>query len=286
VATYEDFDRTVWAARRRATTPPTETQDRAPDDGEAKLPVGAVPAGEVSAADLVEVYGPLAQLVADRAGATSPYVVAVTGSVAVGKSAAARALAQAFADDTERAPVAVVCTDGFLHPNRELAARGLMARKGFPESFDLEALTEFLVAVRAGEARVRAPVYSHTTYDIVEGASQVVDRPSVLVLEGLPFPDEHVDFTVYLDAETDDIEAWYVARFEALRVAAADDETSFFRWIADASPDEAAAYARSVWAAVNLVNLEEHVLPARDASDVILVKGADHAVRRVRLRVA
>ncbi len=221
---------------------------------------------------------------ADRAGSAEPFVVAVTGSVAVGKSAAAAALAEAFALDTERVPVSVVCTDGFLHPNRELVAQGLLERKGFPESFDHDSLARFLVAVRGGAAAVHAPVYSHTTYDIVDGEVQVVERPSVLILEGLPFPDDHVDFTVYLDAATADIEEWYVQRFCGLVAAAATDDTSFFRYFDGASPAQADAIARQVWSSINLVNLEEHILPTRDGSDVILVKGPDHTVELVRVR--
>jgi type I pantothenate kinase len=266
LALYQDFDRAQWAARRRATTAVDPTTD------------------EVGIADLRDIYGPLAELVADRAASTEPFVVAVTGSVAVGKSAAAAALAATLAADTSRAPVSVVCTDGFLYPNRELVARGLMERKGFPESFDHDALARFLLTVRSGAAEAHAPVYSHATYDIVDGATQAVRRPSVLIVEGLPFPDDHVDFTVYLDAATADIEEWYVQRFCGLVDDAANDDASFFRMFVGDSPDQAAAFARQVWASINLVNLEEHILPIRDASDVILEKGRDHAVQRVRLR--
>ncbi len=243
---YEDFDRAEWAARRRATTSVT------------------IGSGEVAVADVLEVYGPLAELLADRAGSTEPFVVAVTGSVAVGKSAAAAALAEALSADTTRAPVSVVCTDGFLYPNRELAARGIMERKGFPESFDHDALARFLIAVRDGAPEAHAPVYSHATYDIVDGASQVVARPSVLILEGLPFPDDHVDFTVYLDADTADIEEWYVQRFCRLVADAATDDASFFRVFDGYSRAQADAFARQVWASINLVNLEEHILPIRE----------------------
>ncbi len=267
VQRFEEFDRTQWAARRRATS----TVDTRP--------------GEVTLADLLEIYGPLAELVADRAGSAAPFVVAVTGSVAVGKSAAAAALAEAFGTDTTRAPVSVVCTDGFLFPNRELMARGIMERKGFPESFDHDALARFLVAVRGGAEETHAPVYSHATYDIVDDASQVVEQPSVLILEGLPFPDDHVDFTVYLDAATADIEEWYVQRFCRLVADAASDGSSFFRMFAGFTPPQADAFARQVWTSINLVNLEECILPTRDASDVILVKGPDHAVQKVQVRV-
>jgi type I pantothenate kinase len=265
---YQDLDRAQWAARRRA----TNVVDSTPD--------------EVSVIDLVEIYCPLAELVADRAVGIEPYVVAVTGSVAVGKSAAAGALAAAFATDTTRAPVSVVCTDGFLFPNRELVARGIMERKGFPESFDHDALTRFLQRVRSGAAEAHAPVYSHVTYDIVDGAIQEVERPSVLILEGLPFPSEHVDLTVYLDADTDDIEEWYVQRFCRLVAAADTDDSSFFRFFAGTTPEQAAATARQVWTTINLVNLEQHILPTRDDSDVILVKDRDHTIRRVRLRTS
>jgi type I pantothenate kinase len=264
---YQDYDRAQWAARRRV-----------------PASVGGPP-GDVSVADLVDVYGPLAELVDERSGGAAPLVVAVTGSVAVGKSAAAGALASAFATDTTRAPVSVVCTDGFLFPNRVLAERGLFERKGFPESFDHAALETFLRAVRDGAPEAHAPVYSHSTYDIVPGATQVVTRPSVLILEGLPFPDDHVDFTVYLDAATPDIEEWYVQRFRRLCAEANTDASSFFRHFRDYSSAQADAFARQVWKSVNLVNLEEHILPTRDRSDVIIEKAADHSVRRLRVRM-
>jgi type I pantothenate kinase len=238
----------------------------------------------VPAADVIEVYGPLAELFSERASGIEPFVVAVTGSVAVGKSAAAHALAAAFANDTSRVPVAVVSTDGFLYTNAELEARGLTSRKGFPESFDQDALTKFLLAVRDGVDEVAAPVYSHVAYDIVPDAQQVVSRPSVLILEGLPFPDEHVDCTIYVDAATADIEEWYVQRFLALCADDAAAESPFRSMFRGASPEEVTSFARQVWAAVNLVNLEEHILPARETSDVIVEKGPDHAVRGVRLR--
>jgi type I pantothenate kinase len=268
LARYQDFDRHEWAARRQGAGAPA---------------VDAVP-GLVASDDLVDVYGPLAELIADRASSV-PFVVALTGSVAVGKSAAAQALAEALTAGTERSPVVVVCTDGFLFPNRVLEARGLMARKGFPESFDHDALAAFLLAVRSGQAEVRAPIYSHATYDIVTDETQLVARPSVVVLEGLPFPDDHVDFTVYLDAAVGDIEDWYVERFLALVADSAGDDSSFFRRFQGLTPEEADFAARSVWSAINLVNLEEHILPTRDGSDVILVKGPDHSIRQVRLRV-
>ncbi len=265
MARYAEFDRHEWAARGVAGAAPVDADTDA----------------LVSHADRVEIYGPLAALVVERAEGKAPFVVSVTGSVAVGKSAAAAALAGALRPHA----VAVVCTDGFLFPNRVLDARGLTARKGFPESFDHDALARFILDVRAGAAEARAPVYSHATYDIVEDQTQVVRGPDVLVLEGLPFPEDHVDLTMYLDAVEADIERWFVTRFCALCADARADEASFFRPFTDYSEEQATRFARGVWAAINRVNLEEHILPVRDTSDVILEKGPDHAVRRVRLRV-
>ena len=139
--------------------------------------------------------------------------------------------------------------------------------------------------VRAGASQARAPVYSHACYDIVEGEAQVVDHPDVLVLEGLPFPEDHVDFTVYVDADERDIEHWFLERFRALLTDARTDDASYFRPLADLSDDAAAEFGRQVWVAINHVNLVEHILPVRDRSDVILEKGPDHAVRGVRLRI-
>ena len=243
------------------------------------------PAGAVPVAELTDVYVPLAELIRTRAADAQPFVVAITGSVAVGKSAAAAALAAALGPGPPVRSVDVVGTDGFLFPNRVLAARGLAERKGFPETFDHESLARFLTAVRAGEPEVRAPVYSHATYDVVDGAAHVVRHPSFLILEGLPFPDDHVDLAIFLDAAEPDIESWYIDRFLELCEEGKSDEASFFRYFSNTSESEAIAFARQVWDAINHVNLHEHILPTRDGSDVILEKGPDHAVRRVRLRV-
>jgi type I pantothenate kinase len=274
VARYQDFDREQWAESRPSTAPATTFSGAARDP----LP-GAVPTTE-----LVAVYVPLADLIRTRAAEGTPFVVAITGSVAVGKSAAATALATVLAPGPPALGVDVVGTDGFLLPNRVLAARGLADRKGFPETYDHESLVRFVAAVRAGEPEVAAPVYSHATYDIVEGAVQVVRRPAVLILEGLPFPDDHVQLSIFLDADESDIESWFVARFLALCEEARSDDASFFRYFSGYSQSDAVAFARQVWDAVNRVNLHEHILPTRERCDVILEKGPDHAVRRVRLR--
>ncbi len=267
MAHYEDFDRDQWAAT-------------SPSPGAVFTPTGDVPAAE-----LTDVYVPLAELIRERAAGTEPFVVAITGSVAVGKSAAAGALAAVLAPGPPVRSVDVVGTDGFLFSNRVLAARGLSERKGFPETFDHEAMVRFLTAVRSGVPEVHAPVYSHTRYDVVEGGAQIVRHPAVLILEGLPFPDDHVDLSIFLDAAEADIVAWYVARFLVLCDEAKSDDASFFRYFRGFSEPDAVAFARQVWDAINRVNLHEHILPTRDGCDVILEKGPDHAVRRVRLRV-
>jgi type I pantothenate kinase len=275
VASYRDFDRDRWAARRTV-VPPELAHPDAPE-----------PHGEVNRLDLLDVYCPLAELVADRAaGRTSgaaPFLVSMVGSVAVGKSTSARALRAMLALEPSHHRTDVVSTDGFLFSNRELAARGLTDRKGFPESFDTGALLRFLDEVRHGQPEVHAPVYSHVLYDVVD-STQVVCRPDVLILEGMPLANEHVDLSIYLDAAESDIEAWFIARFVALCREADRDEASFFRLFAGYTEAQSVATAQGVWEGINSVNLHEHILPARDGSDVILEKGADHAVRRVRLR--
>jgi type I pantothenate kinase len=269
VARYEVFGREDWATRRAAAVP-------------------AVEPGEVAPDDVADVYCPLAELVGGRAGddrgGGGPFMVSVVGSVAVGKSTTARALRAVLALVPPGTRVDVVSTDGFLFSNRELAARGLTERKGFPESYDRDALSRFIDDVRNGRPEVQAPVYSHVVYDVV-AETQVVRRPDILILEGMPLANDRVDLSIFLDAAEPDIEQWYVARFVSLCREALHDDTSFFRHFAGWSDEQATAFARQVWDAINAVNLREHILPARDGSDVILEKGADHAVRRVRLRV-
>jgi type I pantothenate kinase len=267
MAAYEDIERERWAASAAST------------------PLGLMALGEVLLVELIDIYLPLARLVTTRAAGAEPFVVAITGSVAVGKSAAAAALAAVLAPGPPERTVDIVGTDGFLFPNRVLAARGLTDRKGFPETFDHDSLVGFLAAVRAGDAEVRAPVYSHATYDVVEGGAQIVRRPSVLILEGLSFPGEQVDLSIYLDAAEADIERWFVARFLALCAEAKTDDGSFFRYFSGYSESDVVAFARQAWDAINHVNLHDHILPTRDGCDVILEKGPDHAVRRVRLRL-
>ena len=227
-----------------------------------------------------------------------PYVIAVAGSVAVGKSTTARILQALLARWPDHPQVDLVTTDGFLFPNRVLEERGLMERKGFPESYDLRRLVRFLADVKSGRPEVSAPVYSHLTYDIVPGEEQVVRQPDIVIVEGLTvlqtsdggghapqlFVSDFFDFSLYVDADESDIEQWYLDRFLTLRETAFADERSFFHHFASLTEDEAIQVARSIWRSINGVNLHENILPTRERARLILEKGPDHSVRAVRLR--
>ncbi|SMH31133.1 pantothenate kinase [Rathayibacter oskolensis] len=266
----------------------------------------------LSLTEVAEVYLPLSRLLTLYAGgarhlhrATSlflgeraeatPFVIGVAGSVAVGKSTIARLLRELLArwDDTPR--VELVTTDGFLLPNRELERRGLMSRKGFPESYDRRALLRFVSEVKGGAAEVRAPFYSHLSYDIVPDAEIVVRRPDVLIVEGLnvlqpPVPGHGLavsdlfDFTVYVDARTGDIARWYEERFLALQQGAFTNPNSYFHRYASLTPDEALDRARGIWSTINEPNLVQNVRPTRSRASLVLRKQADHAVSSVLLR--
>ena len=304
---YHHFTREAWA-ELRADTPLTLTLDdlrklRATND-------------PISLDEVIAIYLPLSRLLALYVAATQglfkatqrflgagdgkvPYIVGVAGSVAVGKSTTARVLKALMSRWPNTPKVELITTDGFLHPNRALQELGLMERKGFPESFNGSALIHFLSDVKAGKRHVAAPVYSHLTYDVLPDEVVLVDRPDILIVEGLnvlmpnrqardgrdiPFVSDFFDFSVYLDAGEDLLQDWYVSRFMSLRETAFRDPQSYFRRYADIGPAEAEGIARGIWTRINLKNLVENVRPTRARASLILRKGASHAIERVALR--
>ncbi len=306
-SSYRIFPRSEWASLR-ADTPMTLT------------------AGEVARlrslndrldmAEVEEIYLPISRLLSLYVTATQrlfrsqqhflgtedakmPYIIGVAGSVAVGKSTTARVLQALLARWTHVPKVDLVTTDGFLFPNAILEREGLMEKKGFPESYDLPALLRFLADVKAGRHPVRAPVYSHLVYDVLPNQWVEVNRPEILIVEGLnvlqtgglprdgkavPFVSDFFDFSVYLDADEDILRGWYVDRFLALRQTAFQDPKSFFHRYAQLSDTEAIATATAIWTKINLVNLHENILPTRPRADLILKKVASHSVEEVALR--
>ena len=232
-------------------------------------------------------------------GPKMPFVIGIAGSVAVGKSTTARIL-QALLQRWPSSPkVDLVTTDGFLHPNAVLAERGLMRRKGFPESYDRARLVGFLADIKSGKPAVQAPLYSHLVYDVIEGEHAVIDQPDILIVEGLNilqpgvaqssaepilFASDFMDFSIYVDADVADLESWYMERFFRLRETAFKNPASFFKRYADMSKEEAGKFGLDNWQSINLPNLVDNIQPTRSRAQLILRKGGDHLVQEVLLR--
>jgi type I pantothenate kinase len=305
---YRMFTRPEWA-KLRADTPMTLTE------GEVLRLRGLNVS--LSIDEVIEIYLPLSRLLSLYVSATQdlfkatryflgakdgkvPYIIGIAGSVAVGKSTTARLLQALLTRWPNTPKVDLVTTDGFLLPNAVLERDNLMHRKGFPESFDVSALLKFLARIKAGERNVAAPLYSHFVYDVLPPDQVVVvDRPDILIVEGLnvlqpgrmprdgkavPFVSDYFDFSVYIDAETDVVERWYVERFMTLRQTAFRDPGSYFHRYASLTDEEAVETALDIWRRINQLNLEENILPTRQRADLILKKGGNHLVEEVWLR--
>lgn len=266
--------------------------------------------------EVTSVYLPLARLLNLHVAATqnlkqttdtflglpsarAPYVIAVAGSVAVGKSTTARVIQALLARWPNHPRVDLITTDGFLYPNAILEERGLMSRKGFPESYDVRRLLQFMADLKTGRPEVEAPVYSHEAYDIQAGKTQVVRQPDIVIVEGLnvlqtgggreagpprSFVSDFFDFSIYVDAAVEHIRQWYVDRFLTLRKTVFQSETSYFHRYAALTDTQARSTAAQIWETINAVNLMRNILPTRGRARLILEKGEDHAVRSVMLR--
>jgi type I pantothenate kinase len=304
---YQVFTREEWA-RLRADTPMTLV--------ERDLEQLSGLTEELSMDEVEQIYLPMSRLLnlyvaasqelhavtsrfLGRNNVKMPFILGMAGSVAVGKSTTGRALRALLARWPDHPRVDLITTDGFLLPNSELEARGIMNRKGFPDSFDTARLLNFLADVKSGREHVEAPVYSHFHYDILPGQKTVIERPDILIVEGLnvlqparlprggeaiPFVSDFFDFSIYIDADPKVIEQWYVARFMKLRTTAFRDPAAYFHRYASLSAEEAEAQALEIWRTINLKNLEENILPTRQRANLILRKRPDHQVESVALR--
>ncbi|WP_175444338.1 type I pantothenate kinase [Alkalicoccus daliensis] len=229
-----------------------------------------------------------------------PYIIGIAGSVAVGKSTLARVLHTLLSRWDRHPRVDLVTTDGFLYPNEELEKRGIMNKKGFPESYNVQALLEFLAALKSGKPQVEAPVYSHLTYDVLPEETQLVEQPDIVIIEGINVlqpprrqveeeeqevaVSDYFDFSIYVDADEEDIFKWYVERFKKLRETAFRNPHSYFRKYADLNDEEAYDFAKDIWDRINHKNLTENIRPTKNRADLILRKGGHHLVNQIKMR--
>ncbi|HXN87973.1 MAG TPA: type I pantothenate kinase [Methylocella sp.] len=304
---YHRFTRDEWAALR-ADTPLTLSMDDLTRLRSLNDPI--------SLEEVVAIYLPLSRLLALYVAATQglykatqrflgaeggkvPYIIGVAGSVAAGKSTLSRVMQALLSRWPNTPKVELITTDGFLYPNARLESEGLLEKKGFPESYDGTKLLSFVSDVKAGERNVRAPVYSHVTYDIVPGESVIMDRPDILILEGLnvlsanrpardgraiPFVSDFFDFSVYLHAAEKDLEKWFISRFMRLRDTAFRNPLSYFKKYAGLGDAQAEATARAIWTTINLRNLRENIFPTMPRASLVLTKGPSHIIEEVELR--
>jgi len=305
---YILFDRQTWASLRDSEPMPLTEKDVVKLQGIEE---------KISIDEVTDIYLPLSRLLKlyidsnntrqralrkflGRNDVKIPFVIGIAGSVSAGKSTTARilqALLSRWPEHKKR--VQLVTTDGFLYPNEELEKRGLMNRKGFPESYDIDKLLNFLSDLKSGEPHLSVPVYSHLFYDIIPNEQQAIEQPDILILEGLnvlqssiDYPDnpnrmfvsDFMDFSIYVDVSEPLLEYWYIKRFFKLRESAFNDPNSYFRSYAQLSNKEAIRTAHAIWVSINKKNLIENILPTRERANLILTKGVNHAVDYVRLR--
>jgi type I pantothenate kinase len=305
ISRYVEFTRAEWARLRAATPLPLSEAQLRPLVGINE---------QVSIDEVSDIYLPLSRLLnlyvaatqrlhdatnmfLARPGPKIPYVIGIAGSVAIGKSTTSRILQAILSRWPSHPTVDLITTDGFLLSKTALEAKGLMHRKGFPESYDVRRLVRFMADVKAGVPEVRAPLYSHLAYDIVPDQFQVVRQPDVVIVEGLNvlqtgdgrrrlkmFVSDFFDFSIYVDANEGDVEQWYIERFLKLRETVFRNPNSYFHRYAHLSVTEARETAQTIWHDINLPNLRQNIVPTRDRAHLILEKGRDHAVRRVKLR--